>query len=71
MGRQVHLTLREREDIMLMRREGKGMSEIARAIGRSKSTASRELKRSSCERLYRASTAQRRYAERRKACRRC
>ena len=31
---------------------------------------SRELKRNSCERFYRASTAQRRYAERRKACRR-
>ena len=31
---------------------------------------SRELKRNSCERFHRASTAQRRYAERRKACRR-
>lgn len=38
MGHHVHLTLYEREDIMLMRREGKGASEIARAIGRSKST---------------------------------
>lgn len=70
MGHHVHLTLYEREDIMLMRREGKGASEIARAIGRSKSTVSRELKRNSCERFYRASTAQRRYSERRKACRR-
>lgn len=43
---------------------------MARAIGRSKSTVSREIKRNSCERLDRASTAQRRYAERRKACRR-
>lgn len=55
---------------MLMRRDGRGVFEIARAIGRSKSTVSRELKRNSCERFYRASTAQRRYAERRKACRR-
>ena len=70
MGHQVHLTLHEREDIMLMRRDGRGVSEIARAIGRSKSTASRELKRNSCERFYRASTAQRRYAERRKPSRR-
>ena len=70
MGHQVHLTLHEREDIMLMRRDGRGVSEIARAIRRSKSTVSRELKRNSCERFYRASTAQRRYAERRKACRR-
>ena len=70
MGRQIHLTLREREDIMLMRRNGRGVSEIARAIGRSKSTVSRELKRNSCERFYRASTAQRRYEGRRLACRR-
>lgn len=70
MGHQVHLTLREREDIMLMRRDGRGVSEIARAIGRSKSTVSRELKRNSCERFYRASTAQRRYEGRRLACRR-
>ncbi len=67
MGHQVHLTLREREDIMLMRRDGRGVSEIARAIGRSKSTVSRELKRNSCERFYRASTAQRRYEGRRLA----
>ena len=70
MGRHVHLTLREREDIMLMRRDGRGVSEIARAIGRSKSTVSRELKRNSCERFYRASTAQRRHEGRRLACRR-
>lgn len=70
MGHQVHLTLHEREDIMLMRRDGRGVCEMARAIGRSKSTVSREIKRNSCERLDRASTAQRRYAERRKACRR-
>lgn len=70
MGHQVHLALHEREDIMLMRRDGRGVCEIARAIGRSKSTVSRELKRNSCERFNRTSTAQRRYAERRKACRR-
>lgn len=70
MGHQVHLTLHEREGIMLMRRDGRGVCEISRAIGRSKSTVSRELKRNSCERFHRASTAQRCYAERRKACRR-
>ncbi len=53
-----------------MRRDGRGVCEMARAIGCSKSTVSREIKRNSCERLDRASTAQRRYAERRKACRR-
>ena len=70
MGHQIHLTLREREGIMLMRRDGRGVSEIARDIGRSKSTVSRELKRNSCERFYRASTAQRHYEGRRLACRR-
>ena len=70
MGHHVHLTLSEREDIMMMRRDGKGVSEIARRIGRDKSTVSRELSRNSCARFYRASTAQRRYAERRTACRR-
>lgn len=70
MGHHVHLTLSEREDIMMMRRDGKGVREIARAIGRDKSTVSRELSRNSCARFYRASTAQRRYSERRLACRR-
>ena len=65
-----HLTLCEREDIMLMRREGRKIAEIAAAIGRSKSTVSRELARNSCQRFYRASTAQGRYESRRKACRR-
>ena len=69
MSHHAHLTLREREDIMMMRREGRGVCEIARAIRRDKSTVSRELKRNSCARFYRASTAQRRCAERRLACR--
>ena len=34
MSHHVHLTLREREDIMMMRRDGKGVCEIARRIGR-------------------------------------
>ena len=66
MGRHVHLALSEREDIMMMRRDGKGVCEIARAIGRDKSTVSRNSR----ERFYRASTAQRRYSEHRLACRR-
>ena len=70
MGHRVHLALSEREDIMLMRRDGKGVCEIARAIGRDKSTVSRERSRNSRERFYRASTAQRRCSERRLACRR-
>ena len=70
MCHHTHLTLCEREDIMLMRREGRKITEIAAAIGRSKSTVSRELARNSCQRFYRASTAQGRYESRRKACRR-
>ena len=70
MCHHTHLTLSEREDIMIMRREGRKITEIAEAIGRSKSTVSRELARNSCQRFYRASTAQGRYESRRKACRR-
>lgn len=70
MRRRAHLTLAEREDIMILRREGGRITEIAAAIGRDKSTVSRELARNSCRRFYRASTAQARYERRRKACRR-
>ena len=56
MCHHTHLTLSEREDIMIMRREGRKITEIAEAIGRSKSTVSRELRRNSCQRFYRAST---------------
>lgn len=73
MGHHAHLTLQEREDIMVMRREGKGVTQIAGAIGRSKSTVSRELGRNMCAAstprpYYRASTAQARYEQRRRAC---
>lgn len=73
MSHHTHLTLREREDIMVMRRENKGVTEIAKAIGRDKSTVSRELKRNMCAKetahpYYRASTAQARYEQRRRAC---
>lgn len=70
MRHHAHLTLAEREDIMILRREKGRITEIAAAIGRDKSTVSRELARNSCRRSYRASTAQARYERRRKACRR-
>ncbi|WP_102372633.1 helix-turn-helix domain-containing protein [Enorma phocaeensis] len=70
MGRYKHLTIGEREDIMRMRREGRRVGEMAREIGRDESTVSRELRRNSRERFYRASTAQRRYEARRERCRR-
>lgn len=75
MGRYHHLSIEEREDIMCLRREHLGVGEIARRIHRDKSTVSRELARNSCRGgaqggFYRASTAQRRYEGRRRACRR-
>lgn len=70
MRHHTHLTLAEREDIMALRREGASVSGIARAIGRDKSTVSRELARNMCAKdrpgeYCRASTAQRRYEVRR------
>ena len=74
MRHHTHLALSEREDIMILRREGESVSGIARAIGRDKSTASREISRNMCAKgtcceYYRASTAQKRYEDRRMKCR--
>ena len=56
------LSFAEREELALLRAQGKGMREIARQIGRSPSTISRELRRNAATRSgyveYRASTAQ-------------
>ncbi len=56
------LCFAERDDIALLRAEGKGVREIAREIGRSPSTISRELRRNAATRggklEYRASVAQ-------------
>src|SRR5215211_2083829 len=57
-----YLCFEEREEIALLRAEGKGVREIAREIGRSPSTISRELRRNAATRggklEYRASVAQ-------------
>src|SRR3954470_1339674 len=57
-----YLCFAEREEIALLRAEGKGIREIARDIGRSPSTISRELRRNAATRggklEYRASVAQ-------------
>lgn len=59
-GRSLAFT--EREEIALLRAEGKGVREIARAIGRDPGTISRELRRNAAVRYgssgYRASVAQ-------------
>src|SRR4051794_17822141 len=57
-----YLCFAEREDIALLRAEGKGVREIAREIGRAPSTISRELRRNAATRSgkldYRPSVAQ-------------
>src|SRR4051794_26947371 len=57
-----YLSFAEREEIALLRVQGAGVREIARRIGRSPSTVSRELRRNAATRggrlAYRASIAQ-------------
>lgn len=57
-----YLSFEEREDIALLRVQGAGVRQIARALGRSPSTISRELRRNATTRSgklgYRASVAQ-------------
>jgi IS30 family transposase len=57
-----YLSFQEREEIALLRAQGTGVREIARTLGRSPSTISRELRRNAATRggklHYRASVAQ-------------
>jgi IS30 family transposase len=57
-----YLSFAEREEIALLKAEGRGVREIARAIGRDPGTISRELRRNAATRYgstgYRASVAQ-------------
>ena len=68
MGRYSHLTIGERERIMVLRGQGRGVREIARELGRSPPTVSRELARNGGEEGYSASSAQASYGARRAAC---
>jgi IS30 family transposase len=75
MSHYQHLTTEDRESIWELRFEGNGPREIGRRIGRSASTISRELSRNSYHlhggpKIYRPSTADKKYATRRKRCRR-
>ena len=69
MRRYKHLSAEERDGIALLRHEGAGVSEIARRLGRDKSTVSRELARNGRGGRYGAAAAQGRAEERRRACR--
>lgn len=57
-----YLSFAEREEIALLKVQGKGVREIARTIGRDAATVSRELRRNAAtrsgKREYRASVAQ-------------
>src|SRR3954470_20483438 len=57
-----YLSFAEREEIAILRAQGRGVREIARRLGRSPSTISRELRRNAATRggklEYRATTAQ-------------
>ena len=57
-----YLSFPEREEIAVLKAEGRGVREIARKLGRSPSTISRELRRNAATRAdspgYRATTAQ-------------
>lgn len=66
-----HLSISEREKILVLRTEGKNLREIAGEIGRCVSTVSRELKRNRCgKQEYSAIEAEKKYRDRRKRCRR-
>jgi hypothetical protein len=69
-----HLSIAEREDIMVRWKDHEGVSQIAREPGRDKSTVSREIRRNGWRgpsgRVYRASTSQGHADERRLRCRR-
>lgn len=70
MSHYQHLSISERESIWENRIKGKSFREIAKIIGRSASTISREWKRNSSHGHYRPSQAQARYKRLRKNCRR-
>ena len=66
-----HLTIEERENILLMSAEGKNLSEMGRKLGRNKSTISREIRRNSIRsKPYSAAAAQSKYYRRRRNCQR-
>lgn len=58
MSPYTHLTLKDRESILLGISTGKTLDTIAKEIGRSKSTVSREIARNGGWRSYSAGTAQ-------------
>jgi IS30 family transposase len=70
MSHYTHLTIEEREKAMVLHKQGMKNNEIARELGRSPSTISREMKRNMGSDGYSAIEAQRKYKQRRKRSRR-
>ena len=58
MSHYQHLTIKERESLWEYRIKGESIREIARQLGRSPSTVSRELRRNQGKHGYRPSAAQ-------------
>ncbi|MGA2820767.1 MAG: IS30 family transposase [Anaerolineales bacterium] len=69
MSKYTHLTTDERLSICQGIQEGRSLADMARGLGRSKSTLSRELRRNGTGLGYLPDLAQRRYRQRRQACR--
>lgn len=71
MSHYQHLSMNERERILVLHIEKKSLHAISKAIGRSVSTVSRELKRNKGQdQAYSAIEAQKKYQNRRKRCKR-
>lgn len=70
MSQYKHLSIKERENILVLMNNGKSISEISRILNRSKSTISREIKRNSTSESYSAVEADKLYQSRRVKCRR-
>ena len=68
MSHYQHLSIKERESILKLSAEGKGIRGISRALGRSAGTISRELKRNSGKDGYWPAEAEKKYRKRGKKC---
>lgn len=70
MSHYQHLSIKERESILKLSAQGKGIREISREMCRSAGTISREIKRNSGKDGYWPEAAEKKYRKRREKCRR-
>lgn len=64
-----HLSAFERGKIELLHEQGMSTTQIAKELGRHRTTVSREINRNGTKAVYKAQSAQEQYVQRRKACR--